>query len=65
MGWEFEGRTSSKLFNFLYFLFFVIALGTQFSRAIKLMQIVKLDLRVSRLVEKLGRQAPERVAEAN
>jgi len=49
----------------LLLFFFLIALGTQFPRAKKLMQIEILYIRASRLMEKLGRQAPEIVAEAN
>jgi len=47
----------------LLLLLSFIALGTQFPIAKKIMQIVQ-TLRLCRLVEKLGRQAPERVAEA-
>jgi len=42
----------------------LIVLGTQFPRAKEINANCK-TLRVSRLVEKLGPQAPERMAEAN
>jgi len=52
---------NTNFYYYYYYYYYFIALGTQFSRAKKLMQIVKLYECVSRLVEKLGQQAPERV----
>jgi len=46
------------MYYILYIIVIIIifiALGTQFPRTKKLMQIVKLSYRVSRLVEKLDR----------